>query len=293
LVDPNDPWDEDKPPKLAKARARARRRFEEEREKKIASELDDEARATLAALPKSKRLARVQHNAREAYPEQSDIEHVLREALAFEPVADRFNLVGAAGLSTLELLTILLGEKTPVIAARIITQFQTLARVRHATVNQLAATEGMTRRRAAILHSALELANRRDATTEPPMIKTPQDVADIVGPAMRGLDHEEMRVVSLSTKNRIVDNSVVYRGSVHTTVIRVGELFRAALYTNAAAVIVMHNHPSGDAGPSPEDVAVTREIVQAGKLLDVDVLDHIVIGDPGFVSLKERGLGFG
>lgn len=110
---------------------------------------------------------------------------------------------------------------------------------------------------------------------------------------MRGLDHEEMRIVSLNTKNRILDSSTVYRGSVHTTVIRVGELLRPALFTNATAVIVLHNHPSGDPTPSPEDVAVTREINQAAKMLDLDLLDHLVIGDPGFVSLKERGLGFG
>jgi DNA repair protein RadC len=240
----------------------------------------------------SKRLARVQRNAPDAYENKDDVEHVLREVAAIQTVADRFGQVGAAGLSTIELLTLLIGEQTPTTAARIIAQFQTLARVHHAAVSQLASVPGMTRRRAVLLQTALELAGRRDATTEPPIIKTPKDVADIVGPAMRGLDHEEMRVVSLSTKNRIVDSSTVYRGSVHTTVIRVGELFRAAMFTNATAVIVMHNHPSGDPTPSPEDVAVTREIVNAGKLLDIDVLDHIVIGDPGFVSLKERGLGF-
>ncbi len=241
----------------------------------------------------SKRLARAQRNAPDAYESKDDVEHVLREAAAVQTVADRFGQVGAGGLSTIELLTLLLGEQTPTTAARIIAQFQTLSRVHHAAISQLANIPGMTRRRAVLIQTALELAGRRDATTEPPIIKTPQDAVEIVGPAMRGLDHEEMRVVSLSTKNRIVDSSTVYRGSVHTTVIRVGELFRAALFTNASGVIVLHNHPSGDATPSPEDVAVTREIVQAGKLLDIDVLDHIVIGDPGFVSLKERGLGFG
>lgn len=86
----------------------------------------------------------------------------------------------------------------------------------------------------------------------------------------------------------------MYQGSVHTTVIRVGELFRDAVRQNATAIIVAHNHPSGDPTPSPEDVAVTREIVQSGKLLDIDVLDHMVIGSapPRYISLKERGLGF-
>jgi DNA repair protein RadC len=85
---------------------------------------------------------------------------------------------------------------------------------------------------------------------------------------------------------------MVYRGSLSQSQVRVGELFKSAIRANAAAVIIIHNHPSGDPTPSPDDVAVTRQIIQAGKLLDVDVLDHLVIGRGRFVSLKERGLGF-
>jgi DNA repair protein RadC len=84
----------------------------------------------------------------------------------------------------------------------------------------------------------------------------------------------------------------VYVGSLNTSVIRIGELFRAAIRENAAAMIVAHNHPSGDPAPSPEDIQVTRQLVEAGKLLNIDVLDHIVIGRQRYVSLKERGLGF-
>lgn len=111
---------------------------------------------------------------------------------------------------------------------------------------------------------------------------------------MAGLEHEQMRVVLLNTKNRILGMSLVYQGSLHTMVIRVGELFRDAVRQNAAALIVAHNHPSGAPTPSPEDVAVTREIVQSGKSLDIDVLDHMVIGGvpARYVSLEERGLGF-
>jgi len=108
------------------------------------------------------------------------------------------------------------------------------------------------------------------------------------------LEQEEMRTVLLDTKNHVLATPTVYSGSLHTTVIRVTELFREAVRQNCAAIIVVHNHPSGDPTPSPEDVAVTREIVQAGKILDIDVLDHLVIGAGAkFVSLKERGLGFG
>jgi hypothetical protein len=109
---------------------------------------------------------------------------------------------------------------------------------------------------------------------------------------MSHLDQEHLRTVLLDTKNRIQAISTVYIGSLNASMVRAGEVFKTAVKLNSAALIVVHNHPSGDATPSPEDVLVTREIVQAGKLLDVDVLDHLVIGQGVWVSLRERGLGF-
>jgi DNA repair protein RadC len=96
----------------------------------------------------------------------------------------------------------------------------------------------------------------------------------------------------LDTRNRVLEIVEVYKGSVNSSQIHVGEIFKAAIRRNAPALIVVHNHPSGDPTPSPDDVVVTRAIIQAGKLLDVDVLDHMVIGQGRWVSLKERGLGF-
>jgi DNA repair protein RadC len=153
---------------------------------------------------------------------------------------------------------------------------------------------GITRSRAQRLLAALELGERLRERTETPMrIQKPADVADLLHD-MAFLEQEQMRVVLLDTKNNVIDTATIYAGSVNTTVIRIAELMRAAVRTNATAMLVAHNHPSGDPTPSPEDVAVTREIVHAGKLLDIDCLDHIVIGEAGkFVSLKERGLGFG
>lgn len=103
---------------------------------------------------------------------------------------------------------------------------------------------------------------------------------------------EHMLVIVLDTRNRIVHVEDVYKGSLNMSVIRVAELFRPAIVWRAAAIIIAHNHPSGDPSPSPEDVSVTRNIIHAGQLLDIDVLDHIVIGAGHFVSLKERGLAF-
>jgi DNA repair protein RadC len=106
------------------------------------------------------------------------------------------------------------------------------------------------------------------------------------------LEQEHFRVLYLDTRNRLLGSETVYVGSLNASHIRVGEIFRDAVKRNCAAIIVVHNHPSGDPSPSPEDVAVTRQIVAAGRLLDIEALDHLVIGQQRFVSLRERGLGF-
>lgn len=109
---------------------------------------------------------------------------------------------------------------------------------------------------------------------------------------MMALDQEELWVACLDTKNRLQKIAKVYRGSVNSAQIRVGEIFKEAIRLNAPAIVVAHNHPSLDPSPSPEDILITRQIVDAGKLLDIDTLDHLVIGGNRFVSLRERGLGF-
>lgn len=140
------------------------------------------------------------------------------------------------------------------------------------------------------LHDELNQALRY--RTEAPMIHSPQDAADLVQYDMSSLEQEELRVMLLNTRNRVIEIVTVYRGSLNSSQVRVCELFRTAIIENAAALIVIHNHPSGDPTPSPDDVAITRAIVQASKLLDIDCLDHLVIGGGRYVSLKERGLGF-
>ncbi len=122
-------------------------------------------------------------------------------------------------------------------------------------------------------------------------IKSPADVAALLMVEMSHLDQEELRVLNLDTKNRIQSIITVYRGSVNSAQVRIGEVFKEAIRLNSAAIIVVHSHPSGDPTPSPEDILVTRQIVDAGKLLDVDTLDHVVIGKGRWVSMRERGLG--
>jgi DNA repair protein RadC len=109
---------------------------------------------------------------------------------------------------------------------------------------------------------------------------------------MAALSQEELWVIYLDTRNRVLKISKIYRGSLNSSQIRIAELFKEAITTSAAQMIVIHNHPSGDPTPSPEDIAITRAIVSAGKLLDIEVLDHLVIGQGKYTSLKQRGLGF-
>src|SRR5262249_7279584 len=123
-------------------------------------------------------------------------------------------------------------------------------------------------------------------------IKGPADVAGLLMIEMGHLDQEELRTVLLDTKNRVQGIQTIYRGSLNASLIRVGEVYKEALRRNSAAIIVAHNHPSGDVMPSPEDVLVTKEIVRAGELLDVECLDHMVIGSDKWLSMREKGLGF-
>jgi DNA repair protein RadC len=131
------------------------------------------------------------------------------------------------------------------------------------------------------------------APDERPQITSPADAANLLMLEMGHLEQEHLRLLLLDTKNRVLASPTIYKGNVNTSVIRVSELFREAIRHNSVALIIAHNHPSGDPTPSPEDVRVTRQIFEAGKLLDVEVLDHLIIGQGRYVSLKERGLGFG
>ena len=128
--------------------------------------------------------------------------------------------------------------------------------------------------------------------TERPVIHSPQDAYDVLRCFMSVLDHEELWVINLDIRHRMMNLVKLYQGSVNSSQIRVAEVFRSAIADNSPAILLAHNHPSGDPTPSPDDVAVTRTIVEAGKLLDIEVLDHLVVTHDHYVSLKERGLGF-
>jgi DNA repair protein RadC len=217
----------------------------------------------------------------------------IRELPIEERPASRVSRHGAEALSDAELLALVSGQSDLEVCERSLKEYQGWVGLLRADLRAVAASLG-TPHKAAGLKAALEIGRRLVVAGYEGryQIKSPADVAQLFMVEMLALDQEELWVAALDTKNRLLKVSKVYRGSVNTAMIRVGEVFKEALRLNAASVIVAHNHPSGDPSPSPEDILVTRQIVEAGKLLDCEVLDHVVVAGGRFVSLRERGLGF-
>jgi DNA repair protein RadC len=228
------------------------------------------------------------------------VEYLLETVPKTELPRERLRHLGPTALKTEELIAIILrtgthGENVLHLAERLLRDCGGLAGLARLPFSELTRVKGVGAVKATELQAVFELSRRLLIASpgDRPMIKSPADAANLLS-EMGALEQEIMRTVLLDTKNRVLAMPTGYRGSLHTTVVRVSELFREAVRQNCAAIIVAHNHPSGDPTPSPEDVAVTREIVAGGKILDIDVLDHLVIGSgQKFVSLKERGLGFG
>ncbi len=186
------------------------------------------------------------------------------------------------------------GAKQIEIAQELMTHFNNdIRRLYQAHPAELAKVKGINQATAVRIKAALNLGLRLSLPAEErPSINSPADAAALVQSEMALLEKEHLRVLLLDRRNRGLDNIEVYQGSVSSSQVRVGEVFQPAVGRMASAIVVCHNHPSGDPTPSPDDVAVTRAMVQAGKLLDITLLDHLVIGQNKWVSLKERGLGF-
>lgn len=222
----------------------------------------------------------------------------INELPASERPRERLMESGPASLSNSELLAIILRTGTAAenvlgLASRVLTRFGGLTGLARASFGELCAEKGVGQAKAAQLKAALELGQRLSSTQpeERAVVRTPQDVANLLMAEMGFLDQEQLRVVLLTSKNQVISISEVYKGNVNTSLIRPSELFREAVRENCPAIIVVHNHPSGDPDPSPEDIAVTKQIVAAGRVLDIEVLDHMIIGGKRYVSLKERGVG--
>jgi DNA repair protein RadC len=223
----------------------------------------------------------------------------VKEMPVDERPRERLMRAGPQALSTAELLAIILrvgvgGENVLTMASRLLATFEGLGGIARADFAELAAQRGLGPAKTAQILAALELGRRlmAESPEERWQIRAPSDAAHILMPKLGFQQQEHFAVLYLDTRNRVSDQETLYIGSLNTSLVRIAEVFRGAVRRNCAALIVAHNHPSGDPNPSPEDVALTRRLVDAGKLLEVDVLDHLVIGHNRFVSLRERGLGF-
>ena len=223
----------------------------------------------------------------------------VRDLPAAERPRERLALRGPGGLSAAELIALVLGaggggHSAIELAETLVRRHDSLRALARAWDVELAGTPGLGQAKAAPLAAAFELG-RRSVADRPAgrwTIRSPGDVARPLLADMGRLEREELRVLSLNTKNVVQRATTVYVGNVSASLVRIGELFRDAVRLDAAGIVLVHNHPSGDPTPSPDDLHLTAEAIAAGRLLDVDVLDHIVIGHDAWVSLRDRGVAF-
>ena len=208
---------------------------------------------------------------------------------------ERLQKFGADTLSTSDLLAIILRTGTQrdnvmELATKILIKYGGLAGLMSADFHELSAEYGLGLAKTAQLKAALELGKRLSMQQPEKrfQIKSADDAANVVRMELMFLDHEEMHILILDTKNQLVELIKRYKGTVNSSVLRSAEIFRPAIVRNCPNVIICHNHPSGDPTPSPEDIDITQQLVDAGKLLDIDVLDHLIIGNPRYVSLKQK-----
>ncbi len=222
----------------------------------------------------------------------------LAEQAAAERPRERLWALGAAALTVPELVAILLGtgcagrDAVAVAGGLLARGGGSLRRLGARPFGELARVPGVGRAKAARLAAALELGRRAavEADPAPARIRAPADVQRLCAPRLRDLAVEEFHVLALGSQSQVLADLLITRGLLNSALVHPREVFRAAIAEAAAGIIVVHNHPSGDPTPSEEDRAVTRQLVDAGRLLDVPVLDHVIIGGERYVSFAEAGL---
>lgn len=228
-----------------------------------------------------------------------DYRPLIRDMPADERPRERLRMRGAESLNNAELIAILLrtgvaGENVINVAQRLIARFEGLRGLGRASYGELAGERAMGGAKACQLLAAIELG-KRIMHAEPEqrrIIKVPEDVHAMLFGEMALLEQEHLRVILLTVRNEVICVRDIYKGNVSSAVVRLGEVFRDAVREGCPNIIAVHNHPSGDPSPSAEDAALTKLMVEAGKLLGVEMLDHIVIARRGFVSLRDRKMGF-
>lgn len=221
----------------------------------------------------------------------------IRELPTDERPRERLIAYGADALSISELLAVLLRTGTEQCSAigladLLLARFSNIRGVAHATIEEMAEVHGIGPAKAAQIKAAIEFGRRLISASpeERTKIRSPRDVYNLLGPNLRDEKREHFVALLLDTKNGVMRSKTVSVGDLSSSIVHPREVFVEAIRHGSASIIVSHNHPSGDPAPSPEDIAVTRRLAEAGELLGIELLDHIVLGDDRWVSLKERGL---
>ena len=211
---------------------------------------------------------------------------------------ERLLKLGSEALSAQEILALILGrgvkgESVMVTSQRLLSRFGNLKGIASASVEELTEINGIGPAKAAQIKAAFELSKRLESVadeTQKPMVKSPEDVANIVRSQLKGKKKEHFLVLCLDTRNRLINRKPVSMGSLDTSVVHPREVFKEAISSNAASVIFAHNHPSGDPEPSKEDIELTKRLVKAGEIMGIEVLDHIIVCDRSYLSLKAKNL---
>ncbi len=211
---------------------------------------------------------------------------------------ERLQKFGIEALSAQEILALILGrgiagESVMITAQRLLSQFGNLKGIASASVEELSQVRGIGTAKASQIKAAFELANRLEdypASGDKPLVKTPDDVVGVVRSRLRGKKKEHFLALLLDTRSQLIKVSEISIGSLDTSIVHPREVFKEAISASAASVIFVHNHPSGDPEASEDDIELTKRLAKAGEIVGIDVLDHIIICDKKYLSLKRQGL---
>ena len=211
---------------------------------------------------------------------------------------ERLQKLGVEALSAQEILALILGrgvsgESVMVTAQRLLSQFGSLKGIAGASVEELSQVKGIGLAKASQIKAAFELANRLEGYAEAgdkPVVKTPEDVLGLVRSRLKGKKKEHFLALLLDTRSRLIKVAEISVGSLDSSIVHPREVFKEAISATAASVIFVHNHPSGDPAASEDDIGLSKRLAEAGEIVGIDVLDHIIIGDKKFLSLKREGL---
>ena len=211
---------------------------------------------------------------------------------------ERLQKFGAEALSAQEILALILGrgisgESVMVTAQRLLSRFGSLKGIAGASLEEMAQVKGIGVAKASQIKAAFELTNRLESYSESaskPLVKTPEDVAGLVQGRLKGKKKEYFLALLLDTRNQLIKVAEISIGSLDSSIVHPREVFKEAVSASAASVIFTHNHPSGDTTASEDDIKLTQRLAEAGEIMGIDVLDHIIIGDKKYLSLKREGL---